>query len=618
MMQLPRIAVLLGIALLLGCSEQPPEEAPLIADAGQDQIVTVGQRVVLDAGGSSGGDATIVVAWSFDDVPAGSAVELEAAGSVSTSFVPDAVGSYVVRLTVTRGEASATDTTTVRAEPLPEGPTVSPIADQRARPGVPLEVPFELSHADPDSLTVEAASDDETLVPAAAIHVLGRQGERRLLLIPADDGFGSTRVTVLVRDTGGREASVSFTLLVARSFGSYERLPDDLRQPRDGDRFGGAVAISGSRALVGVPNSDHGGPAAGVVHAFVRSAEGWREHALIRPSEPPVVAANHTGARFGAAVGISGDIAVVGAPAAPGVTSPGRAYLYRRCIPSFAMCRQAWVEDAVLSGDPTSGSDAFGYAVTIDGDIAVVGAPYESVRGLPEAGAAYVFERDGTQWRRVAKLVSDDGDPVAYASFGSSVAISGSRIVVGAPVGGAGSSGAAYVFEHDGVTWNQRAQLQGSRNDDDHFGGAVAIHDDVVVVAAPQVAVDDGDPAYGAVFVFEQEGLEFVERARLRPHDVHPDHPLPWFGASLAIRGPYLMIGSRNHASHDGVRTGTVDVFARFEQGWTRLERLVPDALPSDASFGHAVAWDGGDVIVGARTHGVEERSPGAAFVFVE
>jgi hypothetical protein len=147
-------------------------------------------------------------------------------------------------------------------------------------------------------------------------------------------------------------------------------------------------------------------------------------------------------------------------------------------------------------------SDAFGSAVAISGDTMVVGAPNEcsnaaGVNGNQtsesalQAGAAYVFVRNGNTWTQQAYLKASNTG--AYDSFGWSVAISGDTIVVGAhledsdstTVNGSGSNnnaanaGAAYVFTRSGVAWTQQAYLKASNAEPaDLFGVAVAVSGD--------------------------------------------------------------------------------------------------------------------------------------------
>jgi hypothetical protein len=276
--------------------------------------------------------------------------------------------------------------------------------------------------------------------------------------------------------------------------------------------FGTAVAISGDTVVVGALDEDSGSGS----YVFVRSGNIWTQQAQLTPTNPRV------GHYFGAAVAISGDTVVVGAPwehggatgvngsTTSGAMSSGAAYV-------FVRSGTTWTQQAYLKASntfPDHGiynflGDKFGSAVAISGDTIVVGAPEEDSDGTgvngnqannshPDAGAAYVFVRRGTNWTQEAYLKASNADEGDL--FGGAVAISGDTVVVGA--GGEASdatgvngtqannshpvAGAAYVFVRRGTTWTQEAYLKASNADEsDSFGDAVAISGDTVVVGAP-------------------------------------------------------------------------------------------------------------------------------------
>ncbi len=102
-----------GTALVLLLTACPATSGALLADAGPDRTVTVGDRVTLDGTGSNG---TIErYTWRFADRPGGSAATLTGADSAHPAFVPDAVGAYAVELTVTSGDQHSSDRATITA-----------------------------------------------------------------------------------------------------------------------------------------------------------------------------------------------------------------------------------------------------------------------------------------------------------------------------------------------------------------------------------------------------------------------------------------------------------------------------------------------------------------------
>jgi len=118
-----------------------------------------------------------------------------------------------------------------------------------------------------------------------------------------------------------------------------------------------------------------------------------------------------------------------------------------------------------------AGGDWFGWSVSISGDYAMVGAPYEDhdVTGgnvLSNAGSAYIFKRSGITWTEETKLVASDRQQDDY--FGVSVSISGDYAIVGAPYedhdfSGANymsAAGSAYIFRRSGTTWTQTSKFR--------------------------------------------------------------------------------------------------------------------------------------------------------------
>ncbi len=126
-------------------------------------------------------------------------------------------------------------------------------------------------------------------------------------------------------------------------------------------------------------------------------------------------------------------------------------------------------------------SDGFGHTVDIDGDIAVTGVPGDDAEAT-NAGAAYVFRRIGDTWVQEQKLTAaDDANP--FDGFGSDVAVDRNLIVVGSPDDdeAGNNAGAAYVFERNGSSWVRNAKLlpNDPSNSNDEFGTAVDISTDV-------------------------------------------------------------------------------------------------------------------------------------------
>lgn len=156
----------------------------------------------------------------------------------------------------------------------------------------------------------------------------------------------------------------------------------------------------------------------------------------------------------------------------------------------------AITESKLIASDGASNDD-FGHSVAISGDTAVIGARGDDdVKGT-DSGAAYVFVRTASGWSERAKLLASDW--AAGDGFGTSVAISGDIIVVGA-FRDDSSRGAAYVFTLNGTAWNQQAKLTASdRGIGDSFGTSVAIRGGTAIVGASN---DDNERGSDAVLTY--------------------------------------------------------------------------------------------------------------------
>ena len=253
--------------------------------------------------------------------------------------------------------------------------------------------------------------------------------------------------------------------------------------PGAGDFFGNAVSLSGDRALVGAVFDSALGTQSGAAYVFAFDGAAWTQEAKL-------TAADGGGVDwFGRSVSLLGDRALVGAD---GGSGPGSAYV-------FAFDGTAWTQQTKLTAADGAARDRFGSSVSLSGDRALVGT---SIFGASRSGAAYVFGFDGTAWTQQARLTADDAAP--DDGFGSSVSLSGDRALIGAPIDSdAGSrSGSAYVFTFDGAEWTQANKLTASDGAaNDYFGSSVSLSGDRVLVGA--YGDDEGVVDSGAAYTFE-------------------------------------------------------------------------------------------------------------------
>ena len=112
---------------------------------------------------------------------------------------------------------------------------------------------------------------------------------------------------------------------------------------------------------------------------------------------------------------------------------------------------------ATLSG-PVS-NELFGYRVALSEDATTlaIGAQYAGAAPLGDSGKVYVYTRSVTTgaWTLLTSLTPQAGS-VAYAQFGSSVSVSGTKIAV------ADKDTYGYVFSRSGNTYTQQVRLTNS------------------------------------------------------------------------------------------------------------------------------------------------------------
>jgi len=380
-----------------------------------------------------------------------------------------------------------------------------------------------------------------------------------------------------------------------------QKLTDN--DPAAGNALGSDTAMDGTTAIVGAPGTNAGGDDAGSAFVFFRQSEGttndWIEQAELTASNAAA------GDRFGAAVAIDGNTAIVGAPLDDTTdANAGSAYVFIRN-------GTTWTQQAHLTDSFTVAGDFFGGSVGISGDTAIVGAPNDDLGFNIDAGSAWVIVRTASTWNTEAILTASDF--ATFDRFGIAVAIDGNTIVIGADRNDdAGSnSGSAYVFVRTGTTWTQQAKLTALDADiGDNFGGSVAIEGDTIVIGAPGALSDP--PSYaGSAYVFTRSGTTWTQQAKLTASDAAFND---FFGSSVSLSGDLAVIGAAGD-DDSGDASGSAYVFLRSESVWTEQFKLTAADTSAGDEFGRAVVNDN-TFLVGAKGHDAGADAAGGAYVF--
>jgi hypothetical protein len=256
-----------------------------------------------------------------------------------------------------------------------------------------------------------------------------------------------------------------------------------------------------------------------------------------------------------------------------------------------------WTETKLVASDAEVG-DHFGYSVDVSGDRIVIGAYGDSDRG-GNSGAAYVFDRDGVGGWNETKLLAADG--AGGDAFGSAVAVWGDRILIGSP-GDSRSRGSAYLFELDG-TWGETKLTASDLAASHLYAAAVDVYDDRLVIGAPGVDGGRSLRDVGAVFVYEPDGLGGWAETKLTAAQPTRAGNM---GLSVAAYGDRVAAGTEN---------GSVHLFTLAGGSWVETVIESPEGEVPDL-FGTAVAIDGNRLVVGAYADDEVGRDVGAAYVF--
>jgi hypothetical protein len=351
---------------------------------------------------------------------------------------------------------------------------------------------------------------------------------------------------------------------------------------------------------------------------------------------------------FGLQVSLSGDTLAVGTgwedSAATGVngdqsdnsaSTAGAVYIFTRSS-------GIWRQQAYLKASNAEAGDFFGFRLSLSGNTLAVGAQHEDsaatgVNGdqsdnhANNAGAVYVFTRYNGAWSQQAYLKASNTE--ANDWFGSSVALSGDMLAVGATGedstatgangdqtdNSADGTGAVYVFTRSNGIWSQQAYLKPSNPGvSSNFGNSVSLSGDSLAVgadyetsAATGVNGDQSDntASYsGAVYVFTSSNGAWSQQAYLKASNTDSND---YFGTSVSLSGDTLAVGAEGESSaaigvnslesdNSALAAGAAYVFTRSNGEWSQQAYIKPTNTGQYDFFGSSVSLSGDTLAVGA------------------
>ena len=358
---------------------------------------------------------------------------------------------------------------------------------------------------DGNTAIVGAVDDDDKGVNSGSAYVFIRTNnnwiqQAKLLASDgsAEDLFGSSVSlsddTALIGavnddDNGDQSGSVYVFIRTGSNWAQQAKLL--VADSAADDQFGYSLSLDGDTALIGVANDDDNGDQSGSAYVFTRTGSNWTQQAKLLASDGTI------NDFFGGSVSISHNNVLIGAHGDDdNGDQSGSAYVFTRTGSN-------WTQQAKLLALDGAAGDYFGWSVSLSGDSALIGADGDDEQG-ESSGSAYVFTRTGSNWTQQAKLLAPKG--TAYDSFGWCISLSGDIALIGAPFDDdkGDQSGSAYVFTRTGSDWTQQAKLLALDGTvADRFGWRLSLSNDTALFGVKW----DGDNGVdsGSVYVFIKE-----------------------------------------------------------------------------------------------------------------
>ena len=270
--------------------------------------------------------------------------------------------------------------------------------------------------------------------------------------------------------------------------------------------------------------------------------------------------------------------------------------LLARTLPwLLAASAQAQCEVQSFTSSAATDLDAYGFAVALQADTAVVGAYLQDATTGSEAGRVHVWVEGPGGWSLVQELPG----AAAGDQLGVSLDLDGDTLVAGArwDDGLAQNAGAVHVYRHDGQAYALQTVLRGSLSTaSSGFGVGVALAGDVLF--ASTMSED-------RLYVYERNGAGFWNEVA----------QVATLGGGFDVDGQRALVGDM-WADSVALQAGQVRVLERSSNAWVETAVLTAsDAAASDL-FGAAVALEGDTAVVAARFADAGAADGGALYVF--
>ncbi|MFM8441610.1 MAG: carboxypeptidase regulatory-like domain-containing protein, partial [Acidobacteriota bacterium] len=287
------------------------------------------------------------------------------------------------------------------------------------------------------------------------------------------------------------------------------------------------------------------------------------------------------GGYFGGAVAVDNDTIVASAP------SVNKVYIYRRSGTGWT---STWGLEATITPPAGTSGSWFGGSVAVDGNLLAIGAPDFIVNTTASQGQVFIYERSGTTWTLAETINVPNADSGQTISFGGSVSLNQTTLVVGGPMYST-QTGVAYVYVENAGTWTLEQRMQGTQQNE-YFGSSVAVNGDNLLIGSPfkdrnnGTIVDTGEIGYWT----RSMGTWTAQQV------IYTNVANTLFGNSVAITTNGLSIGGLKGFNNNA---GAVCPFTANLGTWQGGACYASPDPEGSAEFGYSVGISGTKAVVG-------------------
>lgn len=340
----------------------------------------------------------------------------------------------------------------------------------------------------------------------------------------------------------------------------------------ENDDFGFSLAIDGSFIAIGARFDDIDGEDSGAVYVYNRLGRNF----LYAPFASDV----GPGDLLGFSIAIDNNFLYATAPEDEVDGVPGAGSVYVFDLTNNGRFHQK------LNAPTISSFGNYGWSVSANNGLIMVGSPSVFVDGV-QSGVAHGYS--STTFNHLATLMPTDGSTFGF--YGGSSAINSDYVVVGSSRNdlgtGVGESGAVYVY--DIASGNLLHKLiPNDPQSGSQFGTTVAVQGDLIAIGAPFTG--DRGTNTGSVYIFDA-----ITGNQLTKIIADDTAALDWFGISVAIDSDILVIGAVNTQVPGG---GEGSVYIYDINTFTMIDKVnIPVVSGVNDRFGGEVAASEGDIL---------------------